>query len=49
MAHAGEADAAELSAFTPSFLWLLRDFYFSLVEDGRTVRVLIVFRCFLES
>lgn len=27
----------ELSGFTPSFLWLLRDFYLSLEEDGRKV------------
>eukprot|EP00878_Enallax_costatus_P025838 GHUV01027675.1.p1 GENE.GHUV01027675.1~~GHUV01027675.1.p1 ORF type:complete len:197 (+),score=54.87 GHUV01027675.1:1585-2175(+) len=30
-------DATELSGFTPSFLWLLRDFYLDLVEDGRKV------------
>ena len=33
---AGESEA-ELSNFTPSFLWLLRDFYLTLEEDGRTV------------
>jgi hypothetical protein len=31
------ADASELSAFTPSFIWLLRDFYLRLEEDGRAV------------
>jgi hypothetical protein len=30
-------DAAELASFTPSFLWLLRDFYLRLEEDGRQV------------
>lgn len=34
---AGEASESELAQFTPSFLWLLRDFYLELVEDGRTV------------
>ena len=34
----GESEAAELSNFTPSFLWLLRDFYLTLEEEGRTVR-----------
>ena len=29
----------ELSGFTPSFLWLLRDFYLSLEEDGRKVLI----------
>jgi hypothetical protein len=29
---------ADLGAFTPSFLWLLRDFYFDMNEGGRTVR-----------
>ena len=33
---AGESED-ELSGFTPSFLWLLRDFYLSLEEDGRKV------------
>lgn len=28
----------ELSGFTPSFLWLLRDFYLSLEEEGRKVK-----------
>ena len=32
---AGDDD--ELSQFTPSFLWLLRDFYLALEEDGRKV------------
>ncbi|BDA47092.1 Guanylate-binding protein 1 [Coccomyxa sp. Obi] len=33
---AGENEA-ELSNFTPSFLWLLRDFYLTLEEEGRTI------------
>jgi hypothetical protein len=33
-------DERELGEFTPSFLWLLRDFYFDLEEDGRKVRKL---------
>ncbi|KAK9918012.1 hypothetical protein WJX75_000546 [Coccomyxa subellipsoidea] len=33
---AGESEA-ELSNFTPSFLWLLRDFYLTLEEEGRTI------------
>ena len=37
--HAGsDSDASELASFTPSFLWLLRDFYLRLEEDGRQVR-----------
>jgi hypothetical protein len=36
--RAGESEAAELANFTPSFLWLLRDFYLTLEEDNRTVR-----------
>jgi hypothetical protein len=31
------ADAEALGEFTPSFLWLLRDFYLKLEEDGRQV------------
>lgn len=34
---AGEESEAELAQFTPFFLWLLRDFYLELVEDGRSV------------
>lgn len=34
---AGESSAQELAAFTPSFLWLLRDFYLSLEDGGRQV------------
>lgn len=30
-------DSAELASFTPAFLWLLRDFYLRLEEDGRQV------------
>ena len=36
LAYAGES-AQELAQFTPSFLWLLRDFYLRLEEDGRAV------------
>lgn len=32
-----EADAQQLATFTPAFLWLLRDFYLRLEEDGRQV------------
>lgn len=31
------ADPSELAAFTPSFIWLLRDFYLRLEEDGQVV------------
>ena len=34
---AGEGEA-ELADFTPAFLWLLRDFYLQLEEEGRQVR-----------
>lgn len=34
---AGESSEEELASFTPAFLWLLRDFYLSLEEDGRKV------------
>eukprot|EP00887_Chlorella_sp_A99_P005605 scaffold1.g5605.t1 len=33
----GAADESELASFTPAFLWLLRDFYLRLEEDGRAV------------
>ena len=32
------ASARDLAAFTPTFLWLLRDFYLQLEDDGRPVR-----------
>ncbi|KAK9820375.1 hypothetical protein WJX72_009644 [[Myrmecia] bisecta] len=32
---AGGENASELADFTPSFLWLLRDFYLTLEENGR--------------
>jgi len=32
-----DAPAGELGQFTPSFLWLLRDFYLQLEEDGRRI------------
>ena len=35
---AGEGDENELANFTPAFLWLLRDFYLTLEEDGRQAR-----------
>lgn len=34
--HAGEGQS-ELAEFNPAFLWLLRDFYLDLEEDGRKV------------
>ena len=34
---AGESSRGELAAFTPAFLWLLRDFYLSLEDEGREV------------
>ncbi|KIY98006.1 Guanylate-binding protein 6 [Monoraphidium neglectum] len=36
---AGEAlgDSQDLGSFTPTFLWLLRDFYFDLHDEGRKV------------
>ena len=34
---AGPNTTRELAQFTPSFLWLLRDFYLSLEEDGRKI------------
>ena len=33
----GPATGAELGRFAPSFLWLLRDFYLELEEDGRRI------------
>ncbi|EFN59494.1 hypothetical protein CHLNCDRAFT_56782 [Chlorella variabilis] len=30
-------DSTELASFTPAFLWLLRDFYLRLEEEGRAV------------
>ena len=35
---AGEDEENELANFTPAFLWLLRDFYLTLEEDGRQAR-----------
>ncbi|NJO13274.1 MAG: hypothetical protein HC872_07225 [Gammaproteobacteria bacterium] len=37
LVHAGQASASELAEFTPSFLWLLRDFYLQLEDNGRQV------------
>ncbi|KAJ9517470.1 hypothetical protein QJQ45_024931 [Haematococcus lacustris] len=34
---AGKGDDASLGEFTPSFLWLLRDFYLKLEEDGHKI------------
>jgi hypothetical protein len=34
-----QSDARELASFTPSFLWLLRDFYLRLEDEhGQQVR-----------
>lgn len=33
----GPDASAELGEFTPAFLWLLRDFYLQLEEDGRKI------------
>ena len=38
-AFVGEAEENELANFTPAFLWLLRDFYLTLEEDGRQARL----------
>jgi hypothetical protein len=38
-------DDASLCDFTPSFLWLLRDFYLKLEEDGRKVGLWIDSGC----
>ena len=37
---AGDAPPAakELGRFSPSFIWLLRDFYLDLCEDGRDIK-----------
>lgn len=39
--HGGESEREdankELASFTPAFLWLLRDFYLKLEEDGKTI------------
>lgn len=32
-----QSSAAELGQFSPHFLWLLRDFYLDLTEDGRRI------------
>jgi hypothetical protein len=37
---AENSNEADLASFTPSFLWLLRDFYLSLEEEGESVCVL---------
>jgi hypothetical protein len=38
--QAGGGDVRELAAFTPSFLWLLRDFYLKLEDEhGQQVAV----------
>lgn len=34
---AGESSRGELAAFTPAFVWLLRDFYLSLEDEGQEV------------
>lgn len=35
--YAENSSEADLASFTPAFLWLLRDFYLSLEEEGRAV------------
>ncbi len=41
-------DERELGELSPSFMWLLRDFYFELEDEGRRVRGLLVAkRCVL--
>ena len=39
---AENSNEADLASFTPSFLWLLRDFYLSFEEEGEAV-------CFLTA
>ena len=39
---AENSNEADLASFTPSFLWLLRDFYLSFEEEGEAVCVLTV-------
>lgn len=34
-------DDGSLGEFTPSFLWLLRDFYLKLEEENRKVRLVV--------
>ncbi len=36
---AENSNEADLASFTPSFLWLLRDFYLSFEEEGEAVSV----------
>ena len=36
---AENSNEADLASFTPSFLWLLRDFFLSLEEEGESVCV----------
>ncbi|XP_021763216.1 guanylate-binding protein 2-like [Chenopodium quinoa] len=36
-APGGRTTASELGQFSPIFVWLLRDFYLDLVEDGRKI------------
>ncbi|XP_004293897.1 PREDICTED: uncharacterized protein LOC101305731 [Fragaria vesca subsp. vesca] len=36
-ASGGKTTASELGQFSPIFVWLLRDFYLELVEDGRKI------------
>ena len=40
MFSAENSNEADLASFTPAFLWLLRDFYLSLEEEGRAVCLL---------
>ncbi|AQK69343.1 Guanylate-binding family protein [Zea mays] len=36
-ANGGRSTASELAQFSPIFIWLLRDFYLDLVENGRKI------------
>ena len=40
-AYAENSSEEDLASFTPSFLWLLRDFYLSLEEEGHSVELLL--------
>lgn len=41
LCFAENSNEADLASFTPAFLWLLRDFYLSLEEEGRAVCLLL--------
>jgi hypothetical protein len=48
MGWAGENES-ELAEFTPAFLWLLRDFYLTLEEDGHQVSPFCLSVCGQET